>query len=561
MPNQNVSAYLGNYKSNVDAALAAMYAERVMERIWRHDYTLWKPDPAEISDRLGWLYIAKAMRQFCINEFTEKARVDGFTHALLLGMGGSSLAPEVFRKTFGVKDEYLDLAVLDSTDPGAVLAHARSHHLCRTLFIVSTKSGTTVETLSLFKYFYNRLANAVGISQVGSHFIAITDPGTSLVDLAKKCNFRAVFLNDATIGGRYSAFSYFGLVPAALIGVNLSSLLDRAIDMMGSCKICNRLEDNPGAYLGAVMGALAMTGRDKLTLIISPQIAHLGVWIEQLVAESTGKEGKGILPVEGERSSTPDIYGDDRLFVYLRLNGDSTYDDAVNAIRLSHPVVQINLQDLYDLGGEFFRWKMATAMAGYLLKVNPFDQPNVESAKKLAKDMVSVYEQEKALPVMIPTLRSDGIEVYANFFANTLQGAMKAFLDQAHPGDYISIQAYVRPTDQVEAALQKLRHKLRDNTGLATTVGYGPRFLHSTGQLHKGDAGNGLFIQITADDLQDVPIPKEAGAWGSSITFGVLKAAQALGDRQALLNAGRRVISLHLGSSVVGGLEHLIKFC
>ncbi len=554
MTKQNISTSLGKYQASVDAALADMETKLIMHRLCGHDYTLWKPDPAEISNRLGWLHIAGPMKKSIhrIEKLTKAVRDDGYTHALLLGMGGSSLAPEVFRETFGVGDGYLDLAVLDSTDPGAVLAHANRLDLSRTLFIVSTKSGGTVETLSFFKFFYNKVADAVGVDNAGKHFVAITDPGSNLADIAKRYKFRQTFLNDSTIGGRYSVLSYFGLVPAMLVGVDVATLLDRAMAMMHS--------ENAGAFLGAVMSELALAKRDKLTLIASPPLAALGAWAEQLIAESTGKEGKGILPVDGEMPYTPEVYGDDRLFVYLRLDGDDTYDAAVQALTdADHPVVQIDLKDLYDLGGEFFRWEMATAVAGHRLGINPFDQPNVESAKVLAKEMVSAYKEKGALPMMPHKLKADGIKAYSIFAGDSLEGILDSFLNQAVERDYIAIQAYVQPTEDTTKVLQEFRIHLRDRLKLATTVGYGPRFLHSTGQLHKGDSGNGLFIQFTADDAEDAPIPDEAGSPDSSITFGVLKEAQALGDLQAMMFAWRRVIRFHLGSDVVGGLRHLIS--
>lgn len=555
-----LSASLGQHAASVDEVMANLEAESIIARIWNHDYTIWKPEPTEISDRLGWLHIAEVMKQnTCyIKAVTDVARADGYTHALLLGMGGSSLAPEVLRRTFGVKDGYLDLAVLDSTDPGAVRAHAEKLDLSHTLFVVSTKSGSTVETFSFFKFFYNQVAEEVHIKHAGEHFIAITDPGSDLAELAKRYGFRETFLNDPTIGGRYSALSYFGIVPAMLVGVDVDSLLDRAADMMKSSK-----SSNNDARLGVIMGALATAGCDKLTLITSPPISAFGAWVEQLIAESTGKEGKGILPVDGEELGPPQVYGQDRVFVYLRMDGDETYDSAVQALRdKDHPVVQIDLQDLYDLGGEFFRWEFATAVAGHVLGINPFDQPNVESTKRLAGDMLSDYKESGVLPELTPRLVKDGITVYGDISEDSLEGVLGSFLKRGKPGGYIAIQAYVQPTQETSAALQQLRMSLRDHSKLATTVGYGPRFLHSTGQMHKGDGGNGLFIQLTADDQQYdreyACIPDEAGSPASCISFGVLKAAQALGDRQALLNAGRKVIRFHLGRDVTGGLSKLM---
>jgi glucose-6-phosphate isomerase len=499
----------------------------------------------------------------------EKVRGDGYTHALLLGMGGSSLAPEVFRKTFGVKDGYLDLAVLDSTDPGAVLAHAERLDPEKTLFIVSTKSGGTVETLSFFKFFYNWTASALGTDKAGDHFIAITDPGSSLADVAATYNFRTTFLNDPNIGGRYSALSYFGLVPAALVGIDLGILLGRAMTAACNCESCNCPVDgnNIGGRLGAIMGELARTGRDKVTFLTSAEISSFGDWVEQLIAESTGKEGKGILPVVGEAAGAPEVYGNDRLFAYLRLGDDETHDSAARALEeAGHPVVWIRLDDLYDLGSQFFIWEMATAVAGSRLGINPFDQPNVEAAKVIARKMVAAYQEEGTLPELVPILESGDISVYGDSAAESISDALKKFLALANPGkndalgrSYIAIQAYIRPTPEADNAIHELRTKLRARYAMAVTTGYGPRFLHSTGQLHKGDAGNGLFIQLTSDMPEDAPVPDEAGSDGSSITFGVLKNAQALGDRQALLDAGRDVIRFHLGKDVPGALRQLIE--
>jgi glucose-6-phosphate isomerase len=502
-----------------------------------------------------------------ITSFVDEIREAGYTHALLLGMGGSSLGPEMFRHIFGVKAGYLDLAVLDSTDPGAVSGYAENLDPANTLFIVSTKSGGTVETFSFMKYFYNLMAEALGSERTGEHFVAITDPGSGLESTAKELKFRKVFLNDPNIGGRYSALSYFGLVPAGLIGMDTATLLDRAQRMACNAEGCNCPVggDNASAWLGAIMGQLANKGLDKLTLITSPSISHFGAWVEQLIAESTGKEGKGILPVDGEILGSPDAYADDRLFAYLRLDNDSTHDAEVKALEgAGRPVLQLNLRDLYDLGAECFRWEMATVVAGSILGINPFDQPNVESAKVLARQMVATYQKEGKLPDLKASLEIEGIRVYADVAANGLNESLEKFLAQADPGEkatanrsYVSIQAYVTPTPETTGALQDFRTRIQLKYRLATTVGYGPRFLHSTGQLHKGDGGNGLFIQITADMPRDLPIPDQAGDNASSISFGVLKTAQALGDRQALIDAGRKVIRFHLGEDVAGGLTRL----
>jgi transaldolase/glucose-6-phosphate isomerase len=556
------SASLGTYQAGVDDTLAQMAENRIIHRIWTHDHTVWKPEPTEITNRLGWLHTAQVMLDNVprLEALAQEGRAAGYTHALLLGMGGSSLAAEVFRSTFGVQQGYLDLAVLDSTDPDAVLAHAERLDLDRTLFIVATKSGTTVETLSFFKFFYNRVADAVGADRAGEHFVAITDPITPLTNLADRYHFRTTFLNDPNIGGRYSALSYFGLVPAALVGVDVPRLLDRTLAMVSGCESCVAAGDNLGAWLGSILGELAKAGRDKVTFAISPAIASFGDWVEQLIAESTGKEGTGILPVVGEPLGPPEVYGDDRLFIHLRLSGDDTHDAALDVLEAAgHPVVRLNLQDRYDLGGQFFLWEMATAVASHLLGINPFDQPNVEAAKVLARRMVAEYTEKGALPSgeSAPLTAEALNEFLARDPSTTGSRPIALAVDSRR--SYIALQAYLQPTAETDAALAALRAHLRDRFRLATTVGYGPRFLHSTGQLHKGDAGNGLFIQLTADDQRDAPIPDEAGSSDSSITFGVLKAAQALGDQQALLDAGRRVIRFHLGEDIVGGLRRLIS--
>ncbi len=550
-------AHLGEYGPAVEGALAELGDERVVERMWEGDHTVWGPEPEEIANRLGWLRSPQDTQEALpeIRALAEAVRDEGVERVLLLGMGGSSLAPETFALSLGSAQGYPDLAVLDSTAPEAVLGRAEGLDLSRTLFVVSTKSGGTVETLSFFRYFYNLVVEAVGAERAGSRFVAITDPGSGLADTAEEYGFRATFLNEPSIGGRYSALSLFGIVPAALIGADVSKLLGRARAAASECGPGSGPEQNPGAWLGAVMGELARNhGRDKLTLLTSPSLAPFGPWAEQLVAESTGKDGTGILPVAGEPEGPPEAYGDDRLFVVMRLEGeeDAGQDELLEGLRgLGHPVVEIWLEDAHDLGGEMFRWEVATAIAGWRLGINPFDQPNVESAKAQARKMVAEYREKGVLPEPEPTAEEDGIVVYytpAEGEAASVKGALEGFFARARPGDYASLQAYLPPSEETTQALQRLRVRLRDRLRVATTLGYGPRFLHSTGQLHKGDAGRGLFVQITADHGRDAPIPDEAGAPGSSLSFGVLLDAQALGDRQALLEAGRRVIRLHLSS-------------
>ena len=552
---ERLVASLGNYESAVGGALDEMAQDDVIDRIWRHDHTVWQDDPEEITNRLGWLNIARLMKENVgrITNLVEDVREEGYTSALLLGMGGSSRAAEVFRKTFGVEPGYLDLSVLDSTDPGAVLSHLERSGLKHTLFIVASKSGTTTETLSFFKFYYNRALEILGEGQAGEHFVAITDPGSNLVSLAEKHHFRDVFLNDPEIGGRYSALSFFGLVPAALVGVDLDRLLDSGLTMAVGCESCVDTGDNPAAQLGAVLGELTKAGRDKASFAVSPAIASFGDWVEQLIAESTGKSGTGILPVVGEPLGPPEVYRDDRLFVHLRLEGDGALDDRLADLEAAgHPVLTLNLRDLYDLGAQMFLWEMAVAVAGYRLGIHPFNQPNVEAAKVQARRMVERYQEEGKLPAgqaspLDPAALHD-------FLSQDLEGGSPSPNSRA---PYIALQAYVQPTLETDAALLALRTELRDRYRMATTVGYGPSFLHSTGQLYKGDAGNGVFVQFTSDGERDVAIPDEAGVYECSITFDVLKAAQALGDRQALEDAGRRVIRFHLGEDVIGGLDRL----
>lgn len=548
--------------------LATLAAQNIIARIWARDHTVWKPEDREIRNRLGWLHSPDDMRPHlaALERFARQLCDEGFTHAVLLGMGGSSLAPEMFRKVFGVRPGYLELLVLDSTDPGAVLTIEHAVDLARTLFIVSTKSGSTVETLSAFKYFYNQMATIAGNGTgIGGHFVAITDPGSPLAELAARYQFRATFLNNPDIGGRYSALSYFGLLPAALIGLDLAQLLTRGKEMAIACDAQVPVAENPAAQLGVLIGRAAQVGRDKLTFVISPSLASFGDWVEQLIAESTGKEGTGILPVVGEPLGDAPLYAaDDRLFVQLTLAGESAEDAALAQLeRAGQPVVRIPLRDAYDVGAQCFLWEMATAVAGHLLGVNPFDQPNVEAAKALARRLVAEYTTRGDLPSDPPVLVEDGVALYAPNpqhlgAAARLADALGAFLSQARPGDYLALHAYLQPTPATHAALQALRLRLRDRLCLATTLGYGPRFLHSTGQLHKGDAGKGLFIQLTADNAVDVPIPDEAGRPEARLSFGVLKLAQALGDYQALQAVGRRVMRLHL-QDVAQGLDHLAR--
>ena len=536
---------LGTLNASVTAAIEQLVADKVISRIWDLDHTVWADDPNEITNRLGWLTIMDEMQDNLaeITAFVDGIRAAGITHVELLGMGGSSLAPDVFSKVFPQQAGYPTLSVLDSTDPGAVAEHAESASPAETLYIVATKSGGTSETLSFFKYFYNRALETMSPGEAAQHFVAITDPGSKLVKLAQDLKFRKTFINNPNIGGRFSVMSYFGIVPAALIGVDVAKLIGSAWAMSAMCR--EDASANPGLQLGVVMGVAAMQGRDKLSLTFAPQLAPLGDWIEQLVAESTGKVGQGILPVVGEPLAAAQAYGSDRLFVDHMLDDAGGMVDSAALAETGHPVITLVLDDLYDLGAQFFLWEMATAVAGHILGIQPFDQPDVEAAKVQARKFIAQYQETGVL--------DEG--EYTAVDAETF----KSFVAQAVPGNYFCVQAYVKPDPAVDAFMRELRTRLREATGSAVTVGYGPRFLHSTGQLHKGDSGTGLFIQITSDAGEDLAIPDEAGSEESAMSFNVLKTAQALGDYSALLDAKRRVVRYKVGADVAGDLAVLLS--
>lgn len=551
---------LGKFDQDVNKTFERLLNEDVINRIWKKDHTVWSDDPNEIINRLGWLDSPSATKNSLkdINEFVDKVRKDGFTNVLLLGMGGSSLAPEVFRLTFGVKEGYLDLAVLDSTDPGAVQHYADTHNPEKTLYIVSTKSGGTVETFSFMKFFYNYVSDKIGNEKAGQHFIAITDPGSGLQKVAEELKFRKIFLNDPEIGGRFSVLSLFGCVPAALIGVDLNKFLERVQLVTEQSKLTD--ENNLSAKLGCILGELAEQGNDKLTFILSEQIKSFGSWAEQLVAESTGKNGKGILPVDGEEILSPEFYGMDRIFVSIRLTDDVSDQSKIEEMKkMGFPVIEIVWNDLYDLAAEFYRWEFATAIAGWRMWIQPFDQPNVEEAKIIARQFVKEYYEKGKLPELIPSLVEKDIKVFGEISGNSLKEVFNSFLSQSVSGkSYVSIQAYLKPDKETDANLKQLRTEIQKKYKVPVTVGYGPRFLHSTGQLHKGDAGNGLFIQLLANMPDDLPIPDNPGEAKTSITFGVLKTAQAFGDRQALIDNKRKVLTFDLGSNKINVLKILL---
>lgn len=537
--------YLGEYSGTVAKIIDQLRSERIIERIWEKDFTVWGNSPDEISNRLGWLDCLKVTRKSFtgIKSFVDEVRKEGFTDALLMGMGGSSLAPEVFRLTFGTGKGFLDLHVLDSTHPEAIIEYEQKLNSETTMYIVSTKSGGTVETMSFMKYFYTSLSEKLGKQSASKHFIAITDPGSGLEDVAKKLNFRKIFLNDPDIGGRFSALSLFGIVPAALAGINIEKLFDETSKMEVESKL-QSLEKNNPAMLGVILGSLAQSGVDKATFITSPEIQYLGGWLEQLIAESTGKNGKGILPVDLEPSTSVNHYCKDRVFICIKLNEDSSINDKVNEIKKAgFPLIEIEMQNLYQLCAEFFKWEFAVAVAGHLMGIQPFDQPNVESAKIIARNMVKEFQEKGKLPEF-GTRNDDNI--------------LTSFLSELKNGkSYVTIQAYLKPDNKTWQQLQQLRLKILQKYKVATTLGYGPRFLHSTGQLHKGDGGNGFFIQFISNIDKDLPIPNEAGSNESSISFGTLIRAQALGDRQALIDNKRKVLTIDLGKDVNGSLSKL----
>ena len=524
-------AQLGAIEGAVTARLAQLEQQAVVRRISEKDAGLWKANGTvekEIRDRLGWLEVADRMEERVpeLDALRKELVGEGFTDVVLMGMGGSSLAPEVFRQTFGVPKGALNVHVLDTTDPAAIAVLEQSLDLERSVFIVASKSGTTLETLSHYQYFFQQSG------QQPSQFIAITDPGTPLADEAHQRGFRKMFLNPPDIGGRYSALSYFGLVPAALGGVDLATLLDRTATMTHACSPSVPVGENPGAWLGAVFAEAARVGRDKITIVAPPPVQTFGLWAEQLIAESTGKEGKGLVPVADEALGSPEVYGNDRLFVRLALP-DSSASDEERLNRLTsagHPVVTLKLHDSLALGAEFFRWEYAIAVAGAILGINVFDQPNVQEAKDLTKQVLTQGN---------PPTVGEGIR-WAGQQGTTLEATVQALLAQVRPGDYVALLAYIAPDAEHDRALTAIRLAIRDKYRVATTLGYGPRYLHSTGQLHKGGPNTGVFLQLVGDDPKDIKIP------GQKFSFGVLKQAQALGDFQALRNHGRRVLRVQV---------------
>lgn len=551
--------------TEVEATLKDWQAQGKARRLWARDASLWTG--SDEGKWLGWLGIAQEQLENLdhLQPLIETVKSGEFSHILLLGMGGSSLAPEVLKMTFGRINGFPELHILDSTDPAQIKACEGKVDLRRTLFIVSSKSGGTLEPNIFKDYFLNRVKEVVGPDKAGRQFIAITDPGSKLEGVAERDGFRRIFFGLPSIGGRYSALSDFGMVPAAAMGLDVAKFLDRAEEMVQACSGCVPAADNPGVVLGTILGVLGTRGRDKVTLITSPGIWDLGAWLEQLLAESTGKESKGLIPVDREALGPPEAYGTDRLFVYIRLDAAPDPDQEAAVARLEQagqPVVRISMPDTYALGQEFFRWEIATAVAGSILGINAFNQPDVEASKVATRQLTEDYEQSGSLPPETPLLEGDGWSVFADEkyvrdLARTITGDptlskyVEAHLSQLHEGEYFVLLGYLEMNGAHAAQLQAIRHTVRDTKRVATCSGFGPRFLHSTGQVYKGGPNTGVFLQLTCSDAADLAVP------GQKYTFGVVKAAQARGDFQVLAERGRRVLRIHLGADVGSDLHTL----
>ena len=551
-------------KTALDATIRDWQMKGGMRRLWAHDASLWTG--SDEPSWLGWLDMTEQMlRKLApLRELAADVKARRFAHVLLLGMGGSSLCPEVIAETFTRIEGFPQLLVLDSTDPAQVHSFESRIDVKSTLFIVSSKSGSTLEPNIFRDYFFDRARGALG-ERAPSHFIAITDPGSKLEHAAASGGFWKIFPGLPSVGGRYSALSNFGMVPAAAMGLDIKRFLEAADAMARECGAERPETDNPGLVLGAILGTLAKAGRDKVTLIVSPGLRDLGAWLEQLLAESTGKQGKGLIPVDREALAPPEAYGKDRLFVYTRLEtaADAGQDAGVAALeKAGEPVVRISLPGVYELGAEFFRWEIATAVAGSILKINAFDQPDVEASKVATRKLTSDYEATGSLPAETPLFEEGGLKLFTDASnATALQGALggprslesylRAHLGRLRQGDYLALLAYVPMTLRHEEILQAARVAVRDGKRVATCLGFGPRFLHSTGQAYKGGPPSGVFLQVTCDDALDLPVP------GAKYTFGVVKAAQARGDFQVLIERGRRALRVHLGKDVEGGLRAL----
>jgi len=551
--------------SKVKENVADWQSRGKMLRLWNRDATLWTG--SDESQWLGWLDITdeQLAQQDQLQKLAKEVQQREFQDVLLLGMGGSSLCPEVLRMTFGRINHFPNLHVLDSTDPAQVKSFERQIDVAKTLFIVSSKSGSTLEPNIFKQYFFERTKQVVGATKAGSHFMAITDPGSHMQKVAESDHFLHTFFGRPSIGGRYSALSNFGMVPGAVIGIDTKKFLTHAGEMKRACGPNVGVEQNPGAMLGVILGTAATTGRDKVTIVTSPKIADLGAWLEQLLAESTGKIGKGIIPVDREELGPPEVYGNDRVFAYVCLQGGEDADQETKLAALEnagHPVARMAMSDIYELGAEFFRWEIATAVAGSIIGINAFNQPDVEASKVVTRDLTSEYEKTGSLPAEKPILEDSGVKLFtdeknaaeltkAAGDDKSLAGYLKAHLSRIKAGDYFALLGYIQMNAEHEQALQSVRMAVRNKKRVATCLGFGPRFLHSTGQAYKGGPNTGVFLQVTCDDSVTLPVP------GQKYTFGVVKAAQARGDFQVLAERGRRALRVHLGSNLKAGLGTL----
>ncbi len=549
-------------KAAVDASLDDWKKNNKVARLWQKDASLWSN--TDEGNWLGWLTITQEQlaNLDTLKQFAAEVKKAKFKHVLLLGMGGSSLCPEVLRMTFGKVAGFPELHVLDSTDPTQIKAIEKKLDLKTTLCIVSSKSGSTLEPNIFKQYFFERVKKAVGEKLVGSRFIAVTDPGSKMQQVAETDKFWKIFAGVPSIGGRYSALSNFGMVPAAAMGLDVGKFLKGTHEMVNACGANSAADANPGVILGTILGVAANHGRDKITIITSPGVFDLGAWLEQLIAESTGKIGKGIIPVDREKLAKPDTYGSDRVFAYLQLANktNKAQDAAVAALeKAGHPVIRITLPNVYTLGQEFFRWEIATAVAGSIIGINAFNQPDVEASKIETKKLTSQYESA-GLPAESPFFTSKDAKLFADerntaalSGGKTLGEVLKTHLSRIGAGDYFAVLGYIPMNAENEKALQAIRHSVRDSKRVATCLGFGPRFLHSTGQAYKGGPNSGLFLQITCDDASDLAVP------GQKYTFGIVKAAQARGDFAVLAERGRRALRVHLGKNLKSGLNALAK--
>ncbi len=547
----------GKLTDQIEETIKEATSLELVQRIWRKDASVWKTDEESqkiINNSLGWLTVPNEMISVVeeLTEFADSIRSRGFKHVMVCGMGGSSLCPEVFAKTFGPQPGFPELLVLDSTDPDVLADYLQRIDVKRCLFVISSKSGSTTEPNTFYKFWYDQLSKRT--ETPGDNFIAITDPGSPLIERVQKLNFHRIFLNQPDIGGRYSALSYFGMLPAALMGIDVRKFLERASDTVLQCQS----PTNEALQLGALIGDCANAGRDKLTLVIDDRISTLGLWIEQLVAESTGKESRGVLPVAGEPLGSPEVYGNDRFFVAINVGSASEETEAGlrKLAEAGHPVVYRELTDEYDLGSEFFTWEFATACAGWRIGINPFDQPNVQESKDATKELLTTFVNHGKLPEQDALIGDESLTIYSsegsqNLPTSSVLDVLSVHLATIKPGDYVAFLDYVEETTNTEKELQAIRLLIRDRFKCATTTGYGPRFLHSTGQLHKGGPDTGVFIQLTANDAVDFAVPEE------SYTFSILKQAQALGDFRSLSTRGRRAIRVDLGDDTAGGLAKL----